>query len=91
MSLNNVTNVSIIPCDSEKFARNILQKKKYVNRNGVEYKFGGVLVDPPRCGLDSITRHLVTNYDDIIYISCNPDALARDLEEVSLFSISSDF
>lgn len=89
MSINNVNNVTIIPCDSEKFARNILRKKTYTSMNGKEYKFGGVLVDPPRAGLDSITRNLIVNYHDIIYISCNPQALARDLEEVffTLFHI----
>ena len=44
------------------------------------YNFSTVLVDPPRAGLDSATIELISNIDNIIYISCNPDTLARDLE-----------
>jgi tRNA/tmRNA/rRNA uracil-C5-methylase (TrmA/RlmC/RlmD family) len=48
-----------------------------------EFNFGAVLVDPPRCGLDSLTLSLVASYDHVIYISCCPDSLMRDLTEVS--------
>jgi tRNA (uracil-5-)-methyltransferase len=44
------------------------------------YNFSTVLVDPPRAGLDEGTIELISNIDNIIYISCNPDTLARDLE-----------
>lgn len=43
------------------------------------YDFGVVLVDPPRAGLDRHTRKLVSQYDDIWYISCGPLSLLRDL------------
>jgi len=38
-----------------------------------------VLVDPPRSGLDAETRCLVSGFGNVLYISCNPDALAQDL------------
>lgn len=38
-----------------------------------------VLVDPPRAGLDEATRELVQRFEHVLYISCNPDALAGDL------------
>mmetsp|Transcript_32021 Transcript_32021/g.68224 ORF Transcript_32021/g.68224 Transcript_32021/m.68224 type:complete len:516 (-) Transcript_32021:44-1591(-) len=38
-----------------------------------------VLVDPPRAGLDGDTLAAVQNFQDVLYISCNPAALARDL------------
>eukprot|EP00756_Hemistasia_phaeocysticola_P056985 Hpha_TRINITY_DN33629_c0_g1::TRINITY_DN33629_c0_g1_i1::g.43162::m.43162/K00557/trmA; tRNA (uracil-5-)-methyltransferase len=41
--------------------------------------FGAVLCDPPRAGLDAATLQLVSRYRMVLYISCNPDALARDL------------
>ena len=47
-----------------------------------KYNFSTVLVDPPRAGLDGKTRALVAGFRDIIYISCNPEALRRDLEEL---------
>lgn len=79
---NGISNVDIVACDSQKFASKILRNKTYRGKNGEECLFSGVLVDPPRAGLDATTRRLVKDYQDIIYISCNPEALARDLHEV---------
>lgn len=42
-----------------------------------------VLVDPPRSGLDAETLALVAEFEHVLYISCNPDALARDLRLLS--------
>ena len=58
------------------------------NNNTVEYKFGTVLVDPPRSGLDELTTKLIVNYNNILYISCNPVSLVRDLEQVIVTYIS---
>ena len=41
-----------------------------------------VLVDPPRCGLDSDTLQLVTLYTHILYVSCNPEALHADMVQL---------
>jgi tRNA/tmRNA/rRNA uracil-C5-methylase (TrmA/RlmC/RlmD family) len=61
-----------------------LQRKQAKPERVPEYvfSFGAVLVDPPRCGLDSLTLSLVANYDHIIYISCCPESLMRDLTQV---------
>ena len=42
-----------------------------------------VLVDPPRAGLDDATVELVRKIDKILYISCNPETLKRNLESLS--------
>ena len=39
-----------------------------------------MLVDPPRAGLDTLTCQLISQFDKIVYISCNPTTLARDLK-----------
>ena len=39
-----------------------------------------MLVDPPRAGLDAETLKMVSAYSRIIYISCNPDTLAENLD-----------
>jgi tRNA (uracil-5-)-methyltransferase len=87
LAANGLDNVTIVACDSGKFAERILRKKCYEGdrgrQKGLVHRFGGVLVDPPRCGLDPVTRTLVGTYSDIVYISCNPEALARDLKYVS--------
>lgn len=38
-----------------------------------------LLVDPPRAGLDDESRQLLADFDNVVYISCNPETLARDL------------
>jgi tRNA (uracil-5-)-methyltransferase len=42
-----------------------------------------ILVDPPRAGMDTLTCDLVANYENIIYISCNPETLERDLDHLT--------
>lgn len=84
LELNNIKNVRVITGDSYEFATKILARKKYTSKEGDIYTFEIVLVDPPRCGLDSTTRHMIAAYNHIIYISCNPEALARDLTELTL-------
>jgi tRNA (uracil-5-)-methyltransferase len=85
LSANGISNAHIVACDSNKFARSILRSKQYhCKENGATYAFDIVLVDPPRCGLDDVTRVMITAYDYIVYISCNPDALQRDLLEICL-------
>jgi tRNA (uracil-5-)-methyltransferase len=39
-----------------------------------------VLVDPPRAGLDENTCKLISQFEKIVYISCNPETLARDVK-----------
>lgn len=43
------------------------------------YDFDLILVDPPRAGLDALTQQLAQRFRYIVYISCNPDTLVRDL------------
>ena len=60
LKVNNIKNVLVIPCDSEVFARNILQKKCYTRKDtGEVYDFKSVLVDPPRSeNCTGASRHL---------------------------------
>ena len=38
------------------------------------------MVDPPRAGLDAATEQLVSKFNHILYISCNPHTLRHNLE-----------
>ncbi|WP_019134200.1 23S rRNA (uracil(1939)-C(5))-methyltransferase RlmD [Kallipyga massiliensis] len=51
------------------------------------------LVDPPRKGLDPRALEAIGNstIQDLVYISCNPATLARDIEALSNFSFSLEF
>jgi len=83
LSLNGVRNVYVMATHSETFARTIMQRKcSFEDRRQqpyVTYQFGTVLVDPPRSGLDADTRKLLRGFEQIIYISCCPASLVRDL------------
>jgi tRNA (uracil-5-)-methyltransferase len=37
-------------------------------------------VDPPRSGMDEYSCKFAARYETIVYISCNPETLYRDLE-----------
>lgn len=48
-----------------------------------EYAFTTVLVDPPRAGLDDASCQRLSGYPRIVYISCNPETLASNLERLT--------
>lgn len=70
--LNNITNCKFI-CDD---AAKLMEKYALENK-----KFDCVFVDPPRKGLDDkfIDSLLKCEPQKIIYVSCNPETLARDI------------
>jgi tRNA (uracil-5-)-methyltransferase len=80
---NKITNLDIIRMSSEEFTEAMKGEKEFSRLKGIDlksYNCQSILVDPPRAGLDEGTTRLVQNYDNIIYISCNPQTLERDLE-----------
>lgn len=52
---------------------------------GLKGGFDTIVVDPPRTGLDKQTADFIKNSraGRIIYISCSPDTLARDIKRMS--------
>lgn len=84
--LNGVTNIEFIRLSSEEMTVALNQEREFERLKGVDldsYNFSCVLVDPPRAGLDSGTIELISKIEHIIYISCNPHTLARDLETLT--------
>lgn len=41
-----------------------------------------LFVDPPRAGLDATCRALAAQFRKVVYVSCNPETLARDVAEL---------
>ena len=80
--LNRVNNILFIRLSSQEMTQAINKVREFRRLEGIElnsYNFSTVLVDPPRAGLDSDTIELISHIENIIYISCNPQTLARDL------------
>ena len=68
---------------SEEFTQALEKVRTFTRLKDIEldsFDIGTILVDPPRAGLDKQTKSLISKFDTIIYISCNPNTLARDLE-----------
>lgn len=51
------------------------------NANNIKIDEDVVVVDPPRSGLDDKTRNIIinSNIKKLVYVSCNPITLARDI------------
>ncbi|KAJ1461662.1 uracil-5--methyltransferase-domain-containing protein [Pelagophyceae sp. CCMP2097] len=65
---------------------------KELNVNLADYDLATLFVDPPRAGLDDKTRTgLAPTFDSIVYVSCNPTTLARDLAHLHATHRVTDF
>lgn len=87
--INTVDNIKFVRMSSEEFveARNGVREFRRLAQENINldsYIFSTILVDPPRAGLDDTTTKLASSFSQIIYISCNPETLKRDLEKLVL-------
>lgn len=82
---NGIHNVKVCRMSSEDIsaALNKVREFKRLAAGSIQlddYHFSTVLVDPPRAGLDDATLALVQRFERILYISCNPQTLANNLQ-----------
>lgn len=83
---NAVNNVALIRLSAEELTQALNGVREFRRLQGVDlssYAFGTVFVDPPRAGMDPDTCELTRRFDNILYISCNPETLAVNLEQLS--------
>ncbi|TDO78268.1 23S rRNA m(5)U-1939 methyltransferase [Halanaerobium saccharolyticum] len=54
--------------------------------NNIEQQSDLLIIDPPRPGINpkALTKIAAADSDEILYISCNPKSLARDLKELEI-------
>jgi tRNA (uracil-5-)-methyltransferase len=82
ISKNNIDNIDIVRMSSEEFSQAMNGERKFRRLEGFDltaYNYDTVLVDPPRAGLDIDSVELVSRFNKIIYISCNPLTLKDNL------------
>lgn len=80
-----VSEIAIARLSAEEFteAKNGTREFRRLKQADIElteYDFSTVFVDPPRAGIDDDTLALLSEFDNIIYISCNPETLAENLQ-----------
>ncbi len=81
--LNGITNAEFIADDMQKGLKTLMQRKIRADL---------IVLDPPRAGatLKTLERVLAFVPKKIVYVSCNPSTLARDLKFFHLFGFHLD-
>ncbi|MEW5189616.1 tRNA (uridine(54)-C5)-methyltransferase TrmA [Citrobacter freundii] len=86
IAANHIDNVQIIRMAAEEFTQAMNGVREFNRLQGIDlksYQCETIFVDPPRSGLDSETEKMVQAYPRILYISCNPETLCKNLETLS--------
>ncbi|MEH6589666.1 MAG: tRNA (uridine(54)-C5)-methyltransferase TrmA [Halioglobus sp.] len=88
LSENEIANVEMIRLSAEEVTEALTGKREFrrlaeLPKPLTDYQLNTVFVDPPRAGLDEHTEQMVSRFDSIIYISCNPVTLAKNLTTLS--------
>ncbi len=81
--MNDVNNIEFLRMSVEELTSALKKEREFVRLKEInldDYDFSHVFVDPPRAGIDEKSLEFISQFDTIIYISCNPETLKRDLE-----------
>ncbi|MBD9631945.1 tRNA (uridine(54)-C5)-methyltransferase TrmA [Pseudomonas sp. PDM19] len=82
---NAVDNVTLVRLSAEELTQALNDVRPFRRLADVDlksYAFGSVFVDPPRAGMDPDTCELTRRFDNILYISCNPETLAQNIAQL---------
>jgi len=86
MELNGVCNIEFVRMSVEEFVEALDGVREFRRMKDIDinkYEFSSIFVDPPRSGMDEYSCRFSARFDTIVYISCNPETLHRDLEILS--------
>jgi tRNA (uracil-5-)-methyltransferase len=84
LASNDIDNVQIIRLSAEEVTQAMRSEREFRRLADLakplhEYDLRTIFVDPPRAGLDDQTVQMASGFEAIIYISCNPETLAKNL------------
>ena len=83
MKLNDIENIEFVRMSVEEFVEALDGIREFRRMKDIDissYDINTIFVDPPRSGMDLASCEFSARQDNIIYISCNPETLVRDLE-----------
>lgn len=83
--LNNASNIEFIRISAAELLEAFSFKRRFKRLENLDlnkYNFSHILIDPPRSGCDNTVLDFIKNYENIIYISCNPSSLKENLKEL---------
>jgi tRNA (uracil-5-)-methyltransferase len=86
MELNGVSNIDFVRLSAEEFTQALDGGREFRRLEGMsfaDYRLKTLFVDPPRAGLGEEPCAFAARFDHLLYISCNPETLLRDLEILS--------
>lgn len=86
MGLNGVENIEFVRLSAEEFTQALDGVREFRRLEGLkvsDYHLKTLFVDPPRAGLGEEPCSFAARFDHLLYISCNPETLFRDLEILS--------
>jgi tRNA (uracil-5-)-methyltransferase len=78
LEANGIDNVTMVRMSSDEISAALARVRPFRRMQDVDldsYRFSTLFVDPPRSGLDEQTIELARGFDNILYISCNPQTL----------------
>ena len=87
MALNDVQNIEFVRMSVEEFVQALDGVREFRRMKEIDissYNIDTIFVDPPRAGMDEASCKFASRYEHILYISCNPETLVRDLDILSL-------
>lgn len=90
IELNNIDNIHVVRMSSEEITQAFNKEREFRRLKEInldEYQFNTLFVDPPRSGLDAETLSFASRFENIIYISCNPNSLIENLKELKGYRI----
>ena len=87
MILNDVHNIEFVRMSVEEFVQALDGVREFRRMKDIDlnsYNINTIFVDPPRSGMDEASCNFASRYEHILYISCNPETLLRDLDILCL-------
>lgn len=86
IKINKIDNLVIVRLSAEELTQAMQGVRQFNRLKSIDlsnYDCKTILVDPPRAGVDDKTLLMMSDFDKIIYISCNPVTLKQNLEQLT--------